>query len=921
MQATGTATDPLGLTDSDTLTTTPGGATGVRTIRSSFLATRINWGNAIDELTRGPSVLGENPYATPGPISLGVTLTCIAPARSRGCRFYKSPTLTGAVPLGMWDSTGTLLATKTVTVGADSGGWVEVPWDAPVEMTVDETYRWGYLYSPADTKYAESTYVWNTQQTCVYPLLMQTYGCWAKPGGALQVGNPVTERSPSNFYVDPMVEWDVDIPGYDHGTDYWDQFPGGGPREPFMIGVFWPDEPAHAGYKALGINTIFAGSPTPSYKASVKLNDLDWWPTLYQGDTSPAFEAIEDTALGECIRGYFIADEPEMIQPFYNPATTRAWRNAVRRMDSTRPMFLNMSRITMENQGYSWQPTGILARDVNLQWREYAAQPDATSLDCYGIDHSFPFTYNPADTDRYGIWIYPLIIQRMRTEITDERFPIMGVVETTSAWANSPTVPQVERAVWASLIAGATAIEYFDHRFASAQVTQDFAAMLNDPAMSAAVQALNAQMQALAPALLAPDEGLIAGYTSTGALAKAQGGYAAGAKIPMHYTTRRAGGTTYLFVQSIRDGATTATLHAPSLAGATLTVIGEARTVEIDEDGFFTDTFTDGDYEYHLYSTDADPAFSAPVNTVAPAISGTAATGSTLSVSTGTWTGVPSPTFSYQWQNNGSNIPGATLASYVPVEADEGDNIRCVVTATNSQGSASANSNTVVPTPPATSGYATAVLADSPDSYWRLKTLSDEVGGHDFTIGADDVSDTASIITDAGDGAQNFDLSGGSYLTTPDHADLRIGLGGSFEMWVKPAFIGAFVIASKAGDFRFNLTPGSKFRFTPLGAGGWFTDVDSTTTPTVGTDYHLVGTWDVATKIMKIYVNGVLENTVDASTFGYSPTTSGWGPLVLGFNAGMGTGWEGVIDEAAAYAYGRVLSAAEVLAHYEAGIA
>jgi len=84
---------------------------------------------------------------------------------------------------------------------------------------------------------------------------------------------------------------------------------------------------------------------------------------------------------------------------------------------------------------------------------------------------------------------------------------------------------------------------------------------------------------------------------------------------------------------------------------------------------------------------------SLPVNTVAPVVSGSATTGSTLTTTDGTWEGAPAPTFSYQWQRDGSNISGATSSTYVLVNADAGSTVRCVVTATNPLGSVSANSN------------------------------------------------------------------------------------------------------------------------------------------------------------------------------------------------------------------------------------
>ena len=82
---------------------------------------------------------------------------------------------------------------------------------------------------------------------------------------------------------------------------------------------------------------------------------------------------------------------------------------------------------------------------------------------------------------------------------------------------------------------------------------------------------------------------------------------------------------------------------------------------------------------------------SVPVNTVAPVVSGTATEEQTLTATTGTWTGTP--TYAYRWQRAGVDISGATSSTYRLVSADVGSAIRCVVTATNSAGSASANSN------------------------------------------------------------------------------------------------------------------------------------------------------------------------------------------------------------------------------------
>lgn len=86
----------------------------------------------------------------------------------------------------------------------------------------------------------------------------------------------------------------------------------------------------------------------------------------------------------------------------------------------------------------------------------------------------------------------------------------------------------------------------------------------------------------------------------------------------------------------------------------------------------------------------------APVNTLAPAVTGTTETGETVTCSTGTWDNADS--YTYQWVRNGTPIGGATANTRVLVMADEGTNLKCVVTATGTGGTASEDSNTINPT-------------------------------------------------------------------------------------------------------------------------------------------------------------------------------------------------------------------------------
>ncbi len=83
---------------------------------------------------------------------------------------------------------------------------------------------------------------------------------------------------------------------------------------------------------------------------------------------------------------------------------------------------------------------------------------------------------------------------------------------------------------------------------------------------------------------------------------------------------------------------------------------------------------------------------SGPTNTEAPKLSGKAAVKETLSCSQGKWAGAPEPTYRYQWVRDYREADEATVASetksYVVTTGDRGYKLYCVVTATNSTGSA-----------------------------------------------------------------------------------------------------------------------------------------------------------------------------------------------------------------------------------------
>jgi len=102
----------------------------------------------------------------------------------------------------------------------------------------------------------------------------------------------------------------------------------------------------------------------------------------------------------------------------------------------------------------------------------------------------------------------------------------------------------------------------------------------------------------------------------------------------------------------------------------------------------------------------------APVNSVAPVVSGTAVVSQVLTTTDGTWANSPT-SFSYQWKRGATNI-GTNATTYTLVAADAGQNITCIVTATNEAGSANATSNAlaIIDTIVQKSGSASAAAYD-----------------------------------------------------------------------------------------------------------------------------------------------------------------------------------------------------------------
>ena len=79
-----------------------------------------------------------------------------------------------------------------------------------------------------------------------------------------------------------------------------------------------------------------------------------------------------------------------------------------------------------------------------------------------------------------------------------------------------------------------------------------------------------------------------------------------------------------------------------------------------------------------------------PVLVTAPTLAGSGRIGATVTVSPGTWGGLPAPTRALQWLSAGVEIAGATASAFVPGPGQDTKPLTCRVTASNAAGSASA---------------------------------------------------------------------------------------------------------------------------------------------------------------------------------------------------------------------------------------
>lgn len=140
----------------------------------------------------------------------------------------------------------------------------------------------------------------------------------------------------------------------------------------------------------------------------------------------------------------------------------------------------------------------------------------------------------------------------------------------------------------------------------------------------------------------------------------------------------------YAFKMERNDKPSTAPTALPTVIYNRGLVTGPARPFGRNED-FDLEVYTTAFNQLEVVvnpSAGGNP----PLNTVLPAVTGTAQVGQTLTSTTGTWTGDATITYARQWLANNVPIPGATLATYIPTSDTVGKVIAVRVMGTNPVG-------------------------------------------------------------------------------------------------------------------------------------------------------------------------------------------------------------------------------------------
>jgi hypothetical protein len=229
--------------------------------------------------------------------------------------------------------------------------------------------------------------------------------------------------------------------------------------------------------------------------------------------------------------------------------------------------------------------------------------------------------------------------------------------------------------------------------------------------------------------------------------------------------------------------------------------------------------------------TSAPAPVSPPANTALPTVSGTAQVGSSLSSTTGSWSGSPTD-YAYQWKrcdpsgNACADVSGATGSSYTPVSADAGSTLRVTVAASNSGG-------TTLAVSAATATVASAPSSPPPAPSGSYSKFGEAVGWQLPWMSAADQTTYLNSSQSMGVGILRFDINwvsiqaGGptSYNWAPQDAVVKGALARGIQIlgdiaytptWARPAGTTDKYAPTNVSDYG-NFCKATAQHFSPMG--------------------------------------------------------------------------------------------------------
>ena len=214
-------------------------------------------------------------------------------------------------------------------------------------------------------------------------------------------------------------------------------------------------------------------------------------------------------------------------------------------------------------------------------------------------------------------------------------------------------------------------------------------------------------------------------------------------------------------------------------------------------------------------------------------------------------------------------------------------------------------------------------LTDNLVSYWKF----DEASGTAYdSHGSNDLTNvnTCTFGTGKLNNGADLERSSSQWFSIADASQtgLDFSTALSFSLWYKPESLPAVMgcLLGKRGSgaesyYFAHITGGLRLSVDGTGGGTSFDDLVVTTTITNGTWYHLVVTWDGATKTAKFYKDGTQVGGDQVGT-NVSSIYNGTAAFKNGIDA-SGYSMDGMIDETGVWS--RVLTGAEITSLYNSG--